>query len=539
MKLNYKKIFFVGLAFFIITIFWQTYDNIIAKIMIDKFGLNQTASGVVMALDNILALFMLPLFGALSDRSNAKKGRRTPFIIVGTVIAAFAFMGLSYMDSYQTNLVNNSSSNIVELYDNNRDSEEKLSEAYWYGLLDQMDTERTDKLEQELISQASYDRFLENTYDQINQVLDENGSSELTVGNLAYLNDYYQTYLSTLAWEETVSNPANFIIFVVVLLIALVAMSVFRSPAVSLMPDVTIKPLRSKANAVINLMGAAAGTTSLILLTVLRLSGRSYVHYTLAFIIVGVIMLIVLGIFLLTVNEPKLVHEKVLLERELNLEEDEDEEGTHDMGKLSKDKRLSLILILSSVFLWFMGYNAVISKVSDYVPHVLQLESFTMPLLVANVTAIIAFIPIGILSTKIGRKKSILIGIVLLTLCFGSASFVNEQTGWIMYIIFGLTGVGWATINVNSYPMVVELAKGSNVGKYTGYYYAFSMGAQILTPILSGVFMDYVFRTRLVLFPYAALFVAASFITMFFTKHGDPVHLENKSILESFDVDMD
>jgi len=65
------------------------------------------------------------------------------------------------------------------------------------------------------------------------------------------------------------------------------------------------------------------------------------------------------------------------------------------------------------------------------------------------------------------------------------------------------------------------------------------MGAQILTPILSGIFMDYVFKTRLVLFPYAAIFVAASFITMFFTKHGDPVHLENKSILENFDVDMD
>ncbi len=539
MKLDYKKVFFVGLAFFIITIFWQTYDNIIAKIMIDKFGLNQTTSGVVMALDNILALFMLPLFGALSDRSNAKLGRRTPFIIVGTVIAAFAFMGLSYMDSYQTKLVNESESNIVQLYEDNHNSEEKLTEAYWLGLLDEMDAERTDKLAEKVITPAAYQRFREHTYDQIKEVLELDASQDLTVGDLAFLNDYYQTYLSTLAWEETVANPVNFIVFVVVLLIALVAMSVFRSPAVSLMPDVTIKPLRSKANAVINLMGAAAGTTSLILLTVLRLSGKSYVHYTLAFVIVGAIMLLVLGIFLWKVKELNLVHEKVLLEKKLNLEEDEVEEGAHDLTKLSADKRRSLILILLSVFLWYMGYNAVISKVSDYVPHVLQLSSFTMPLLVANVTAIIAFIPIGILSTKIGRKKSVLIGIVLLALCFASASFVNEETGWIMYIIFGLTGVGWATINVNSYPMVVELAKGSNVGKYTGYYYAFSMGAQILTPILSGVFMDYIFKTRLVLFPYAAIFVAASFITMFFTRHGDPVHLENKSLLENFDIDMD
>ena len=535
MKLDYKKTFYVGLAFFIITIFWQTYDNIIAKIMIDKFGLNQTTSGLVMALDNILALFMLPIFGAISDRSNHKKGRRTPFVIIGTVVAAFAFMSLSFMDNIQTARIKQTE--IIGLYEHYKDNDDRKLETFWADLLSDMQDERSLKRDNGDITQSAYDRFEVNTYDKINQILVDNPGEELTVGDLAFLNDYYQTYLSTLAWEETVQSPFNFIVFVSVLLIALIAMSVFRSPAVSLMPDVTIKPLRSKANAIINLMGAAAGTTSLVLLTVLGLDGRSYVHYTLAFVIVGVIMLFVLLIFLWKVKEPKLVQEKIEEELRLNLIEDEDE--THDMKQLPKDKQRSLILILASVFLWFMGYNAIISKVSDYVPHVLQIPSFTLPLLVANVTAIIAFIPIGIISTKIGRKKSILIGIVLLTLCFGAASFVNEETGWIMYIVFGLTGIGWATINVNSYPMVVELAKGSNVGKYTGYYYAFSMAAQILTPILSGVFMDYVFRTRLVLFPYATIFVAASFITMFLTKHGDAAFIQKKSLLENFDVDMD
>lgn len=534
MKLDYKKTIFIGLAFFIITIFWQTYDNIIAKIMIDKFGLNQTASGLIMALDNILALFMLPLFGALSDRSNHKRGRRTPFIIVGTVIAAFAFMGLSFMDNYQTKVIENSDANIISLYDDYRNDDNRKLESFWEQILIDMESERTTQLDAGNISQTAYDRWETNTYDQINSILENNQSAELSVGDMAYMNDYYQTYLSTLAWEETASNPTNFIVFVTVLLIALLAMSTFRSPAVSLMPDVTIKPLRSKANAVINLMGAAAGTLSLILLTVLGLSGRSYVHYTWAFILVGLIMLVTLAIFLWKVKEPQLVQEKIALEKKLGLEEDEEE--THDMHQLPKEKKRSLILILSSVFLWFMGYNAVISKVSDYVPHVLQLPSFTVPLLIANVTAIIAFIPIGIISTKIGRKKSILIGIVILAVCFGSATFVNESTGWIMYVIFGLMGIGWATINVNSYPMVVELAKGSNVGKYTGYYYAFSMGAQILTPILSGALMDYVFHTRLVLFPYAAIFVALSFITMSLTKHGDAV-MPKKSLLESFDVE--
>jgi MFS family permease len=534
MKLNYKKTFYVGLAFFIITIFWQTYDNIIAKIMIDKFGLNQTASGAVMALDNILALFMLPLFGALSDKSNHKRGRRTPFVVIGTVVAAFAFMSLSFMDNVQTKRIEQTE--IIGLYETYKDDDARRLETFWDGLLADMEAERSLKLANDDITQKAYDKYRSTTYANISSVLDDNQGSELSVGNLAFLNDYYQTYLSTLAWEETAQSPLNFIVFVSVLLVALIAMSTFRSPAVSLMPDVTVKPLRSKANAIINLMGAAAGTTALILLTILGLDGRSYVHYTLAFVIVGIIMLVVLAIFLWKVKEPELVLEKVSEDVKFGLVETEEEQ---DMQALPRDKKISLILILASVFLWFMGYNAIISKVSDYVPHILQIPSFTLPLLVANVTAIIAFIPIGIISTKIGRKKSILIGIVLLTVCFGSASFVNENTGWVMYIIFGLTGIGWASINVNSYPMVVELARGSNVGKYTGYYYAFSMAAQILTPILSGVFMDYVFKTRLILFPYAAIFVAASFITMFFTKHGDSEYVEKKGLLESFDVDMD
>ena len=102
MKLDYKKTFYVGLAFFLISLFWQTYDSIITKILIDKFGLNQTWSGFVMAFDNILALFLIPLFGALSDKQKSKKGRRTPYIIVGTIVAAFVFMGLSISDNLQS-----------------------------------------------------------------------------------------------------------------------------------------------------------------------------------------------------------------------------------------------------------------------------------------------------------------------------------------------------------------------------------------------------------------------------------------------------
>lgn len=533
MKLDYKKTFYIGLAFFIITIFWQTYDSIITKILIDKFGLNQTWSGVVMALDNVLALFMLPLFGALSDKSNRKRGRRTPYVIVGTVVAAFAFMGLSYMDSVQTTRIEDT--NIVTLYEENHaDATDRLQVDYWNELVDDMTNERDTALANVIINQKRYDQWETKVLDKINLILDGRTIGSLEVSDLSYLDGYYNVYLSDLAWEVTVANPFNFIIFVAVLLIALVFMSIFRSPAVALMPDVTMKPLRSKANAVINLMGAAAGVTALVILTVYGLGGKSYVHYTMAFVTVGVVMLIVLAVFLWKVKEPKMVEQRIKDDQQWGLIEEEDE--VNDASDLPRDKKLSLYLILFSVFLWFMGYNAVMTKVSDYAPKILQLASFTIPLLIANVTAIIAFIPIGIISTKIGRRKTILFGIVLLTLCFGSVFFLNHDTGWIMYIIFGLTGVGWATINVNSYPMVVELAKGSNVGRYTGYYYSFSMAAQIVTPILSGFLMDSIHQKML--FPYATFFVALAFITMFFTKHGDS-KAEKKTILESFDVDMD
>ena len=195
----------------------------------------------------------------------------------------------------------------------------------------------------------------------------------------------------------------------IILLIALISMSVFRSPAVALMPDVTIKPLRSKANAVINLMGAFGGVTFLILSMILGIDKYSYVNYGPAFIIISVLMLVLLGLFLWRVKEPKLVEEKLALEKELGIS-DEDEEEEETAGALPKEKRLSLILILLSVFFWFMGYNAVISKLSDYAPKVLNM-GFSTALLIANATAILGFIPIGILSSKIGRKKTILFGV--------------------------------------------------------------------------------------------------------------------------------
>ena len=123
----------------------------------------------------------------------------------------------------------------------------------------------------------------------------------------------------------------------------------------------------------------------------------------------------------------------------------------------------------------------------------------------------------------------------MLGVAFGAAAFMRAGSPvWFMNILFALAGIGWATINVNSFPMVVELAAGNTVGKYTGYYYTASMAAQVITPILSGIFLDIRFTT---LFPYATVFVALAFITMLFVKHGDHKPLKKKSVIENFDVD--
>ncbi len=600
MKLDTKKVFYVGLAFFLISLFWQTYDSVITKILIDKFGLNQTWSGVVMAFDNVLALFLLPLFGGLSDKTNSKRGRRTPYIIIGTIVAAFAFVGLSFADNLQTNMIVNDTQ-IVDKYEEyleekaimlggvfkgnvttrkaelNAEYEainalyaegEYTFEEYW----DAIEVAHTSYLEWEAafslaiekwefysnevllvekdlalangsISQTKYDRWKTNVYLKMENAIDNAVAyGGLKQAEYSYWADevydgIYDASLSKAAWNKTMSQPAVFIVFVIVLFIALVSMATFRSPAVALMPDVIIKPLRSKANAIINLMGTFGGILSIVLLTVFALDKKSYVDYTPAFVSVGILMLILLGIFLWKVKEPKLVEEKIAEDIKYGLtEEDEAKEKNESVEELSKDKRRSLFLILISVFLWFIGYNAVTTKLSDYAPKVLGM-GFSMPLLIAQGAALIAFIPIGIIATKIGRRKTILMGITLLTLCFGSVFFITESTSFFMYIIFALTGIGWATINVNSYPMVVELSKGSNVGKYTGYYYTFSMAAQILTPILSGILMDALGRK--ILFPYAALFVGLAFVTMFLVKHGDAKIIQKASVLESFDVDMD
>ncbi|MBO7503296.1 MAG: MFS transporter [Clostridia bacterium] len=545
MKLNYKRTILVGFAFFLICVFWQAYDNTVPLILTNKFGMSQTWSGVIMALDNILALFLLPLFGSLSDKVKTKSGRRTPFIMIGTILAAVLFVGLSVVDARQLTKVENVTpdkyeSSLSVIYDANPEVsvKEKASDGKTLAeALKHLFAEAKKLPLQEIYPEKS-DFMAIKMYKT-----DENGAETTTLSD--DYTDYVVPARNAYAWQQTAKSPLTLIFFVVLLLGTLVSMGIFRSPAVALMPDVTPKPLRSKANAIINLMGSFGGITVLVLGMIFKTSSakNALMNYIPFFATVAGIMIIALIVFRLTVKEPAWALDAQRLEEIEEAEEKKEDGATaseevakaaEQTGKLSKAELRSLIFLLLSVALWYMGYNAVTSKYSVYATSVLDMD-YNMTLIIAQAAAILSYIPIGIISTKLGRKKTILAGVVMLGVAFGAAAFMRAGSPvWFMNILFALAGIGWATINVNSFPMVVELAAGNTVGKYTGYYYTASMAAQVITPILSGIFLDIRFTT---LFPYATVFVALAFITMLFVKHGDHKPLKKKSVIENFDVD--
>ena len=303
------------------------------------------------------------------------------------------------------------------------------------------------------------------------------------------------------------------------------------------MPDVTVKPLRSKANAIINLTGTAGAMLVLALGIVFATSKNHYMQYTGYVVAVVGIMLIGLVVFLFTVKEKKWADEMAEESVRLGLEESADEEVDNtEKRKLSRGEMTSLLLILASVALWYIGYNSITSKYSVYATNVLGFD-FNLTLIIAQAAAIVSYIPVGIIASKIGRRKTILAGILILASAFFIGNFITPNTPEIvMYPVFILAGIGWATINVNSFPMVVELARGGDVGKYTGYYYTASMSAQIVAPILSGFLYDLI-GIRYVFFAFGTIFVLFSFVTMFFVKHGDSKVIEKKDLLEQLDVD--
>lgn len=444
MKLNYRNTFLVGLAFMSIISFWQLYDNIVPLLLTNTFHMNETASGVIMAADNVLALFLLPFFGKVSDRTHTKIGKRMPYIVVGTVVAAILLFLLPVID---------------------------------------------------------------------------NGAADGKAG-----------FFFTLP------------MFVIILGLMLFTMAVYRTPAVALMPDITPKPLRSRGNAIINLMGALGGIIYLAFAAIMypkaKTEGLSHVDYTALFLFMGIFMIVCVGVMFALVRENKLVaiNEKIESEHpEWNISEDDDK--NEKTGKLPKDVRRSMMFLLASIALWYIGYNAVTTWFTTYISKIMGegIGGASLCFLIANAGAIVSYIPLGILAAKIGRKKSIYFGTGLLTISFALAGILtvtSDHVSVLMYLVFALVGVAWAAISVNSLPMVVEMCSGADLGKFTGLYYTASMAGQVVTPILAGTLMRLI--SYKVLFVYATIFSFLSIVTMTMVRHGD-VKAEAPKGLESFE----
>ena len=553
LKLDYKKTIKVGFAFAIIQCFWVVYDYVIPLLIDNAFGLSNAMRGLIMGLDNLLALFMLPLFGKISDSCKSKYGRRTPFIVLGTLAAIVLMIFIPVTTASQlkeANVIRNDLE--TRFVEDAAFRQEKLTE--FYDDAESGENKYISKIVfDELSGKISKEEFVNLTTD------DEAGYFNRFAkdGMNRYIND--QVYN-----QVTKQHSVRLVFFILILFLVLVAMGTYRSPAVALMPDVTPKPLRSQANAIINLAGGVGGAIATITYMVGFLINEN--GYVGIYIANALSMGILLLCFIKLVNEPKMVDECRRIcegygitdedDEAVDLKEQEAEDGvtadkaadeavlSAEKQKLKKSKTISFLLILASIFMWFMGYNAVSSNLSIYIVNVLGCTPFIGTVVSAASMAVsaVAFIPVGMLAVKIGRKKSIMLGLLFATVSFVCVFlFIKPQWGTsvkaVMFALFYLiAGFGLIVVNVNTFPMVVELSSAKDVGKYTGYYYMATMSAQAITPYIGGLFMDHLSNRSL--FAYSAVCVIISIVLMALVKHGDSKPLPKKKVYEMMeDVD--
>ena len=621
LKLNYPQTIKVGFAFAIIMIFWTMYDFVVPLLLENAFGLSNTMRGLIMGLDNLLSLFLLPVFGKISDKAKGKLvnkwGRRTPFILFGTIAAVVFMIFVPITAQKQLERSDAIRTGYEQRLNEDAFMNERLNEFYGNSkYYDKIYIEDTNHISKEQYLAIRYDNKLESksgflgiggtTYTYEGRTVTEDDivvtpSGDRLVKDIIKGNNDYNLYVKSgmTVWISEQVNASvlndkqgitSLSLYMVILLLVLVSMATFRSPAVALMPDVTPKPLRSQGNAMINLMGGIGGAIAFLIYTV-ALIFESLTTYTIIFGAVACGMILLLVCFMLLVNERKMVDgcQKICEEFHITDEDEEKEElqkieeevaelpnelvcKTEDgkgaaeetpkkrlsftekmerkfnekykdlspeerKAKLEKAKFTSFILILASIFMWFMGYNAVSSNLSVYCVKALNLKASVASIIsgVSMGVSAIAFIPVGYLAAKIGRRKSIMIGFAMAVVSFVLIlAFVgpNEKqiVPAVLFALFYLiAGFGLIIANVNTFPMVVELAKAEDCGKYTGFYYTATMSAQAITPFIAGLVMDGVGMKFL--FLYSAICVAIAIVLMLFVRYGDSMQVGGKKKL--------
>ncbi|MBR1846189.1 MAG: MFS transporter [Bacilli bacterium] len=467
LKLNYKRTFTIGFAFFGILLLWQVYDSWCPTFLSELFKKTFSTSseqevqylvGMMMALDNLAALIMLPIFGRLSDKTHTRIGKRMPYILVGTFVCAVAFPFIPVLFHYQ---------------------------------------------------------------------------------NLAGV----------------------IVLMAVVIFFAMM----YRNPAVALMPDMTPKPLRSKANGIINIMGYLGGAFATVVgiffvlsqyLGTEKASDGSLKPFTwqhnniwaveIPFLVASVLMVVSALFLFIKVKENKIAEE---------VKEDmaRGEELAETVDKVEEDKPMSkanfrmLVFILVAEFFWFMADNGIATFMTNYAIYYLgtSTASSMINTIVGGVGSVIGFAIGGIISSKIGRKWTVvgglalsLVAYVLWTVLTFSTNVAGSGTFpfWI-YIVWFAKGFGMSLVHVNSFPMVVELCSSKKIGAFTGYYYASSMAAQTITPMLLGLLLLNPHIGWEFLPVYALVCLTISVVVFLFLKNVKVGRVGTKKGLAAFDQD--
>lgn len=450
LKLNYKNTLIIGLAFLGILMLWQVYNTycpiILDYLLKSHFDPNKDyyyITGVIMALDNLVALIIMPIFGNLSDKTKTKYGKRMPYILIGSIVSAliFPFIAVTFI-----------------------------------------------------------------------------------INSLAGV--------------------------IITMCLILIIMQSYRSPAVALMPDLTPKPLRSSANGVINLVGYFGAIIAALLGMIFKIKDTTTMEEAgnialVPFIITSVVMIIITVVLALKINENKLL-EEMRPELELGEELSETIEKVEEDKPLSKEDKKNMWILIASIFFWFMAFNSVETFNSLFCTKILNSSgvhgTFTIVLTLSSVAT---FATLSSLSKKIGRKYTVSIGLGCLVLGFLIMSIFaytldtsKENSFVIIYLATVILGVGWALVNINSYPMMVEMASGKNIGKFTGYYYGASMLAQSITPILVGLIMSNSNVGLKALYLYACVFMVIALVTFIFIKENKETRLKLKNSVSKKGFEM-
>ena len=626
LKLDYPQTIKVGFAFAIIMIFWTAYDFVVPLLLENAFGLSNTLRGLIMGLDNLLSLFLLPVFGRISDKAKGKLvqkwGRRTPFIVFGTIAAVVFMIFVPITAHKQLQRADVIRTSYEQMLNDDAFMSERLNQFYGNTAYD-YDKEYIEntlglseadykaiRYDSNLVAKSGFlgiggtEYFYKGAEVSLSDTVTTDKGETVKVSDIKEMNDRYDlcvksgmnTWISERVNEDMLQSQAGITsisLYMVMLLFTLVAMATFRSPAVALMPDVTPKPLRSQGNAMINLMGGIGSAIAFLIYTI-ALIFESLNSFAIIFGAVACGMIALLVCFILLVNERKMfkrceeiceefhitdadeeandlkkIEEEIVefesesekaatLPTDVSLEGERVEQELAKGGKrlsftekmerkfnekckdlspeerkkkLEKAKFVSFLLILASIFMWFMGYNAVSSNLSIYCVKALNLKASVASIIsgVSMGVSAIAFIPVGYLAAKIGRKKSIMIGFALAVVSFvlifaAVQANTNQLIPAALFALFYLiAGFGLIIANVNTFPMVVELAKAEDCGKYTGFYYTATMSAQAITPFIAGLVMDYVGKRFL--FLYSAICVVIAIVIMFFVRYGDSMQI--------------